>query len=103
MNLKRFTKTRGILLKRILPFLLACSLFSLASCGQFTNIPAQIKLGNSHDKDGESLVATVSYQVSQNEVKAEIKNPKLVLEGEAGSIGATFDGIKIRYIGASLN
>ena len=70
---------------------------SLISCGLYTNIPAQIKLSGA-----DTLTASVTYNVDQDRVTADIKNPKLALEGEPGSIGATYTEIGIEYLPTSL-
>lgn len=80
-------------LKRLwLAALMGGSLATL-SCGYYTNVPAQIKQVST----GEGLSASVNYTVSAAQVAATVKNPKLVLEGEAGSIGVTYDTMKIEY------
>lgn len=70
----------------------------LAGCGLYTNIPAQIKVGVA-----ENTTATVTYSVDQNRISADVKNPKVTLEGEAGSIGVTYDEITIEYLPPSLS
>lgn len=72
----------------------------LAGCGLYTNIPAQIKIASASDA---GLKASVTYTVDQNRISAEVKNPTLVLEGEPGSIGVTYDTINIEYLPPSLN
>jgi hypothetical protein len=69
----------------------------LAGCGLYTNIPAQVKVGAS-----ENITATVTYTVDQNRISADVKNPKIALEGEPGSIGVTYDEIAIEYLPATL-
>ncbi|PKL77481.1 MAG: hypothetical protein CVV27_05310 [Candidatus Melainabacteria bacterium HGW-Melainabacteria-1] len=71
---------------------------AVSGCGQFTNIPAQIKLSPS-----ENMTATVTYSVDQDRISADVKNPKIGLEGEAGSIGVTYTEIGIEYLPASLS
>lgn len=73
---------------------------ALAGCGLYTNLPAQIKVAPASDA---GLKASVTYTVDQSRISAEIKNPTLVLEGEPGSIGVTYDTINIEYLPASLN
>jgi hypothetical protein len=73
-----------------------------SACGQYTNFPARIKIS------GESnLSAEVNYQFESatggTKVTATTKNPKLVLMGEAGSVGATFDTMNITYQGVPDN
>lgn len=82
--------------RKLFAGLMAMTLFG---CGLYTNIPAQIKMSPTAD----GLVASVTYQVDQSNIAAEISNPKLVLEGEPGSIGVTYDTITIDYLPAQLN
>ncbi|MBC7543093.1 MAG: hypothetical protein H7338_10210 [Candidatus Sericytochromatia bacterium] len=67
----------------------------LSACGQYTNFPARIHIS------GESnLVGEVTYAFdSANKPAVTVKNPKLTLVGEAGSIGITFDKMNITYTG----
>ncbi|MEZ0367463.1 MAG: hypothetical protein ACAI44_00090 [Candidatus Sericytochromatia bacterium] len=76
----------------------AALITGLAGCGLYTNIPAQIKLGAS-----DNMTATVTYTVDQNRISADVKNPKVALEGEAGSIGVTYNEIRIDYLPESLS
>ncbi|PIQ26747.1 hypothetical protein COW36_00670 [bacterium (Candidatus Blackallbacteria) CG17_big_fil_post_rev_8_21_14_2_50_48_46] len=71
----------------------------VAGCGLYTNIPAQVKI--SPGTNG-GLRASVTYTVDQSRISAEVKNPTLVLEGEPGSIGVTYDTINIEYLPQSL-
>lgn len=74
--------------------------FLVSSCGYYTNIPAQIKLGAPTD----SITATVTYTVGgSNQLTADIKNPTISLEGEPGSIGVTYDQIAIKYLPDSVS
>lgn len=66
-------------------------------CGLYTNIPAQIKVAPS-----ENITATVTYSVDQNRISADVKNPKVTLQGEPGSIGVTYNEIAIEYLPTSL-
>lgn len=70
--------------------LLSSILLSItASCGQFTNLPAQYHV------DGTSeFVAIVTYDSNKN---ATVKLPKIKVKGEPGSIGASFDTMNITY------
>jgi hypothetical protein len=72
----------------------------VAGCGLYTNIPAQIKISPSTDS---TISASVTYTVDQSRISAEIKNPKISLEGEPGSIGVTYDTITISYLPESLS
>jgi len=63
------------------------SSFSL-SCGQYTNIPAQFRISSD-----SNLTATISYSSSG----VTVTPAKLVLLGEPGSIGATFEKMTINY------
>jgi hypothetical protein len=73
--------------------LTVASVFS--ACGQYTNFPARVHIS------GESnLVGEVTYTTdAQGKVTAVAKNPKLIVIGEAGSVGATFDSMNITYQG----
>lgn len=70
----------------------------LSACGQYTNLPARI-----HPSGESNLLAEVSYAVDQNKVTATVKNPTLVLQGEPGSVGATFNQMQITYTGVPAN
>lgn len=74
------------------------SIAPLTSCGLYTNIPAQIKVASS-----DNVTATVTYTVDQNKISADVKNPKITLQGDAGSIGVTYNEIKIEYLPTSLS
>ncbi len=69
-----------------------------ASCGLYTNVPAQIKESTST----QSNVATVTYSASGDSVSADVKNPVIALEGEPGSIGVTYNKISIDYLPDTL-
>lgn len=71
---------------------------SLTACGLYTNIPAQIKVVTS-----DQVSATVTYKVDQNQITADVVNPKVSLEGEPGSIGVTYDTITIEYLPNNLS
>jgi len=73
----------------------------LAGCGYYTNLPAQIKLDAPTDNN---ITATVTYTVGEaNQLSADIKNPKVALTGEPGSIGVTYDEISIKYLPESVS
>ncbi|MGE3725229.1 MAG: hypothetical protein AB7I41_06740 [Candidatus Sericytochromatia bacterium] len=72
----------------------------IGGCGLYTNIPAQIKVSAASES---SINASVTYTVDQSRISAEIKNPKIALEGEPGSIGVTYDTITITYLPESLS
>lgn len=76
----------------------AASIAPLSGCGLYTNVPAQIKVGSS-----DNVTATVTYSVDQNKISADVKNPKVTLQGEPGSIGVTYNEIKIEYLPTSLS
>jgi hypothetical protein len=89
-------------MRRIATMLALTVASAVSACGQYTNFPARIKIS------GESnLVGEVSYQFDQStsgvKVTATTKNPKLILIGEAGSVGATFDTMNITYQGVPDN
>jgi hypothetical protein len=62
--------------------------FSISGCGQYTNIPAQYHIAGTSD-----LVATITYAGGT----ATVKEPKVTVKGEPGSIGATFESMDISY------
>ena len=75
---------------------LAIALAGLASaCGQYTNFPARIHIS------GESnLIGEVTYTFDTgNKTNATVKNPRVTLIGEIGSVGATFDKMNVTYTG----
>jgi hypothetical protein len=81
-------------------FAVWCCLSLFTGCGLYTNLPAQIKVAPATDA---GIRASVTYTVDQSRISAEVKNPTLLLEGEAGSIGVTYDSISVEYLPASLN
>ncbi|MFN8575421.1 MAG: hypothetical protein U0354_01055 [Candidatus Sericytochromatia bacterium] len=80
-------------MKKILLSLVALSSMTISACGQFTNFPAQYHIaGNSN------LVATVSYPPSGATGSGVVVNlPRLVIKGEPGSVGVTFNQMDISY------
>ena len=77
--------------------LLSASLLALGltgGCGYYTNFPAQYHIVQNADYP---LTAEVAYTVDGAKVTYSIKNPKLLLEAEPGSIGVTFNTLTIDY------
>lgn len=71
----------------------------LSACGPYTNVPARLHVVQTDPS--QPLVAEVQYKVdATGKVEAIIRNPKLTIEGEAGSVGATFDTMRIEYVNA---
>jgi hypothetical protein len=66
----------------------------VTACGQYTNFPARI-----HVSGESNLIGEVLYAGDPAKPTVTVKNPKLVLVGESGSIGATFDKMNITYTG----
>lgn len=80
-------------------FLLSISILTVSSlvsaCGPFTNFPAQYRIGGT-----SNLTAVVEYPATGatgGSGSGKAKLPKLVLKGEPGSVGATFDTMVIKY------
>lgn len=82
-------------MRRIAALIALTAASVVSACGQYTNFPARIHIS------GESnLVGEVTYTFdSAGKAAIVAKNPKLVLIGEAGSVGATFDTMNITYQG----
>lgn len=74
--------------KFLLSAMVATSSF-LSSCGQFTNFPAQYHV------DGANSILNAS--VTYGKDTTTVKQPKIVLKGEPGSIGITFEKASIKY------
>lgn len=74
--------------KNLLWTIAGISITVLSACGQYTNIPAQYHIAGTSD-----LVATITYVGGA----ATVKPPKLVIKGEPGSIGATFEKMTVNY------
>lgn len=68
-------------------------------CGYYTNVPAQYHIVQSADT---SLTGEVAYSFTGTSYTYTVKNPKLMLEGEPGSIGLTFDTLTIEYTPESV-
>jgi hypothetical protein len=80
--------------------LLALTVASVVSaCGQYTNFPARVKIAGESNLVGE-VTYTFSGTGTAANATATVKNPKLVLQGEPGSVGVTFDTMRIDYKGA---
>ncbi len=82
-------------IKKILLTFVGTLGFIISSCGQYTNFPGQFHVSGTSD-----LVAEISYDSSKN---AKIKLPKLIIKGEPGSIGATFESMNINYGTADIS
>lgn len=65
-----------------------------AGCGWYTNVPAMI-----HVKSVEPATVTVEFStnVADKTIKATFTQPTITLEGQPGSIGATFKDMRIAY------
>lgn len=84
--------------KKILLPLITLSSMILSSCGQYTNFPAQY-----HVAGNSNLVATIGYPATgSTNNSVAITLPKLVVKGEPGSVGATFDQIDVSYNTADI-
>lgn len=97
MTLKLHAKKNVL---RTILLTMATGLLTLSSCGQFTNLPAQVKLGTSSEKI--DLGATVTYKIDDKNIAVEASNPTLILEGEAGSVGVTYNELTIEYLPKDL-
>jgi len=69
--------------------LISTAFLFTGACGLYTNVPAQYHVSGDSD-----MVATVTYDTAKN---ATVKLPKLVIAGEPGSIGVTFNSMSITY------
>ena len=79
----------AVMIKKALSILTVLFLTSLNfGCGQYTNIPAQYRISSD-----SNLTATINYSTSG----VTVTPAKLVLIGEPGSIGATFEKMSINY------
>ncbi|MFN8671941.1 MAG: hypothetical protein U0457_07660 [Candidatus Sericytochromatia bacterium] len=74
--------------KFLLSSLVVASSF-IFSCGQYTNFPAQYHV------DGVNSILNGSVTYGKDTVT--VKQPKIVMKGEAGSIGVTFEKASIKY------
>jgi len=85
---------------KIKNFLLTCVLLGFtAACGYYTNVPSQYHIVQAADSP---LTAEVAYAFNGAAYSYTVKNPKLMLEGEPGSIGLTFDKMTIEYLPESV-
>ena len=66
----------------------------IAGCGWYTNVPAMI-----HVKSVEPATVTVEFKTNKADqaVTATYTNPTITLEGQPGSIGATYKDMRIAY------
>lgn len=62
------------------------------ACGPFTNFPAQYRIGGT-----SNLTAVIEYPATGASGNGKARLPKLVLRGEPGSVGATFDSMVVKY------
>lgn len=76
----------------------AAAVLTLASCGMYTNVPAQVFVASVKP-------ASLSYQKPDADGFREIKieSPEVTLRGEPGSIGATFSQMRISYYKTDSN
>jgi len=78
--------------------LIALSSMTINACGQFTNFPAQY-----HISGTSNLVATVAYPPSgATGTGVVVTLPKLIIKGEPGSVGATFNQMDVSYNTADI-
>lgn len=61
----------------------------ISSCGQYTNFPAQYHI------DGANSILNGS--VTYGKDTSTVKQPKIVIKGEPGSVGITFEKASIKY------
>jgi hypothetical protein len=76
--------------KRLLLGLAA--LLTTSSCGMYTNVPAQI-----HVMTVKGATVTYSLPDTAGNRESKIDAPEITLAGEPGSVGCTFEQMKIDY------
>ncbi len=67
-------------------------LAALSGCGWYTNVPAQLSVTN---------IEPATVQVTIEGSKATFTNPTVTVQGQNGSLGATFGRADIKYDGDS--
>lgn len=79
--------------------IVALTSMTINACGQFTNFPAQYHIAGT-----SNLTATVSYPPTGSTGGTGVVAvlPKLVVKGEPGSVGATFDQMDVSYNTADI-
>lgn len=86
----RRTRKVRVLVKRLLLGLAA--LVTTSSCGMYTNVPAQI-----HVATVKGATVTYAFPDAAGNREAKIDVPEVTLAGEPGSVGCTFEQMKIDY------
>lgn len=82
-------------MKRCIP--MALTILATLGCGQFTNVPAQVKLKS---VDAPALI-TYSFDATTRTTVATVTNPKVTFESELGSIGVTYDTMTVTFFTAN--